>query len=122
MRRSLRSVRLQVRYFLADAVEFFLQSKFFEAGERQASSRLILRSKTMKASWNALEICSGVPVTAAGSGTPQWAVIGWPGHTGQTSLAAASHGEHEMKRRGTGCGEVIPRLAAKSFGGQARKF
>ena len=29
-------------------------------------------------------------LTAAGSGTPQCAVIGWPGHNGQTSFAALS--------------------------------
>src|SRR5208282_1053882 len=33
---------------------------------------------------------SGVPATAAGSGTPQCAVIGWPGHIGHTSFAALS--------------------------------
>lgn len=25
---------------------------------------------------------SSLPSNAAGSGTPQWALIGWPGHTG----------------------------------------
>src|SRR5256885_16990065 len=49
------------------------------------------RSSTTNASRNALSICSGVPVTAAGSGTPQCAVIGWPGQTGQISFAALSH-------------------------------
>jgi len=34
---------------------------------------------------------SSLPSNAAGSGTPQWALIGWPGHTGQVSLAALSH-------------------------------
>ena len=31
-----------------------------------------------------------VPFAAAGSGTPQCAVMGWPGHTGHTSPAALS--------------------------------
>ena len=35
-------------------------------------------------------ISSAVPCTAAGSGTPQCAVMGCPGHTGQTSFAALS--------------------------------
>src|SRR5258705_8791133 len=52
--------------------------------------RLILRSRVTKASRNARSICSGVPSTAAGSGTPQWAVTGCPGHTGQISFAALS--------------------------------
>src|SRR5690606_33978308 len=38
----------------------------------------------------ALRFASSLPATAAGSGTPQWAVIGWPGQTGQASLAALS--------------------------------
>src|SRR6266404_1121542 len=50
----------------------------------------IRRSSTTNASRNALSICSGVPVTTAGSGTPQCAVIGWPGQTGQISFAALS--------------------------------
>ena len=39
-----------------------------------------------------LSVCNEarVPVTAAGSGMPQCAVIGCPGQTGQTSLAASS--------------------------------
>src|SRR5882762_2233529 len=52
--------------------------------------RLILRSRIMNALRNARSISSGVPCAAAGSGTPQWAVMGWPGHTGQISLAALS--------------------------------
>ena len=44
-----------------------------------------------KASRNARCTSSGVPWTAAGSGMPQCAVIGWPGQTGHTSLAALSH-------------------------------
>jgi len=35
-------------------------------------------------------LCSAVPTTAAGSGTPQCAVMGWPGQTGHTSFAALS--------------------------------
>ena len=43
-----------------------------------------------KASRNAAAISASSPSTAAGSGTPQCAVIGWPGQTGQTSFAALS--------------------------------
>ena len=38
----------------------------------------ILRSSMVKASLNARRTSSGVPLTAAGSGVPQWAVIGCP--------------------------------------------
>ena len=53
-------------------------------------NKLILRSSMKNASRKALAITSGVPCTAAGSGTPQCAVIGWPGQKGQTSFAALS--------------------------------
>jgi len=49
---------------VADVVEFFLQSEPVESCQRQTKT--------------------------AGSGTPQWAVIGCPGQTGQTSCAALS--------------------------------
>ena len=48
------------------------------------------RSSATKASRNARSISSGVPLTAAGSGMPQCAVIGCPGQSGHTSLAALS--------------------------------
>ena len=35
-------------------------------------------------------ISASVPVAAAGSGTPQCALMGWPGQVGQTSAAALS--------------------------------
>jgi hypothetical protein len=35
-------------------------------------------------------ISAAEPLASAGSGTPQRAVIGWPGHTGQISPAALS--------------------------------
>ena len=53
-------------------------------------NRLILRSSITNASRKAFSISSGVPSAAAGSSTPQCAVIGCPGHTGQISLAALS--------------------------------
>src|SRR5450755_899975 len=42
------------------------------------------------ASENALRLASSLPSTVAGSGTPQCATTGCPGHTGQTSPAALS--------------------------------
>ena len=35
-------------------------------------------------------VSAAVPLNAAGSGSPQWAVMGWLGHTGHTSPAAWS--------------------------------
>ena len=43
---------------------------------------------------------SRVPSTAAGSGTPQCAVIGWPGQTGQASPAALSQTVKTKSMRG----------------------
>src|SRR5271156_2187445 len=68
---------------------------FFMARESRLASgrlrnRVILRPSVRKASLNARSISSGEPVTAAGSGIPQWAVMGWPGQIGQTSFAALS--------------------------------
>src|ERR1700730_17489927 len=54
-------------------------------------NKLIRRSRIRKASRKAFSTASREPLTAAGSGTPQCAVIGWPGQTGHTSLAALSH-------------------------------
>ena len=42
------------------------------------------------ASLNASAISAGVPLAAAGSGIPQCAVIGCPGHNGHASAAALS--------------------------------
>lgn len=43
------------------------------------------------ASTKARRLVASLPSTAAGSGIPQYAVIGWPGNNGQTSPAALSH-------------------------------
>jgi hypothetical protein len=71
-------------------VDFLLYGELAESRERQRENRLILLSRMEKVSRNARSISSGVPTTAAGSGIPQWAVIGWPGQTGHISLAALS--------------------------------
>src|SRR6516164_11180001 len=55
-----------------------------------ATKSLIRFSSTRYASRNARRRSASVPCTAAGSGTPQWAVTGFPGHTAQTSPAAWS--------------------------------
>jgi hypothetical protein len=79
-------------------------SSFWSARESRLESgrlrnRPILRSSKKKASRKAL-VCSAGSRTAAGSGTPQCAVIGCPGHTGQTSLAALSQTVKTKSRAG----------------------
>ncbi|MNY04743.1 hypothetical protein D3C86_1374390 [compost metagenome] len=63
-------------------------SSFGSGSERNSSMR---RFNAMVASLMACCFCASVPSHAAGSGTPQWAVIGWPGQTGHISPAALSH-------------------------------
>jgi hypothetical protein len=54
----------------------FLMASVSRLDRGKHSNRLILRSRIINASRKAFSICSGAPATAAGSGTPQWAVIG----------------------------------------------
>jgi hypothetical protein len=68
----------------------FLMASRSRPGKGRDRNRLILRSRRKNASRKALSICSMVPCAAAGSGTPQWAVSGWPGQSGQLSFAALS--------------------------------
>ncbi len=54
---------------------------------------------------------------AAGSGTPQCAVIGWPGQNGHTSLAALSQTVNTKSKCGRARrGELIPALGAQAGG------
>ena len=83
-------------------------SFFSEKPSRVASGKLrnrpILRSSKKNASRKDFSSCSAVPFTAAGSGIPQCAVIGWPGHTGHTSFAALSQTVKTKSRLGApGC-------------------
>ena len=56
-----------------------------------------------------------VPSTAAGS--PQWAVIGWPGQNGQASPAASSQTVKMKSKLGApGPGEFVPALGAQGGG------
>jgi hypothetical protein len=49
---------------------------------------LIRVARARQACWNARSRSTSVAATAAGSSTPQCAVIGWPGHAGHVSFAA----------------------------------
>jgi len=58
-------------------------------------------------------VFASVPVADDGSGKPQWAVIGWPGHTGQTSPAGVvADGEDETHLRRVWGRELVPGLGA----------
>src|SRR5258708_2282795 len=71
------------------SISFFSDSLSRVASGR-LMNRLILRSSKKNASRKAFSTCSSGLPTPGGSGTLQCADIGWPGHTGQTSLAALS--------------------------------
>ena len=64
------------------------------------SSREMRRSSVAKACAKARSISCEVPRMAAGSGTPQCAVMGWPGQMGHTSLAALSQTVKTKLNRG----------------------
>src|SRR5579871_5253690 len=78
----------------------FFMARLSRLDRGRQRNRLILLSSIMYESRNAFAICSGVPSTAAGSGTPQWAVIGCPGQMGQTSFAALSQTVKTKSKRG----------------------
>src|SRR5713226_4269929 len=71
------------------SISFFSESLSRVASGR-LRNRLILRSSKKNASRKAFSTCSSGLPTPGGSGTLHCTVIGWPGHTGQTSLAALS--------------------------------
>src|SRR6516225_8908303 len=62
--------------------------------------RPMRRSSVTKVSRNARSISASEPGVSPGSGTPQCAVSGWPGHTGQTSRAALSQSVKMQSIRG----------------------
>jgi hypothetical protein len=58
---------------LADAVEFFFDGQFVEAGERQAEEQTDAAVQDREGIVKGALDCSGFPETAAGSGMPQCA-------------------------------------------------
>ena len=53
-------------------------------------------------------LCSAVPTTAAGSGTPQCAVMGWPGQIGQASPAPGFANSSQLLLRSLSVGNRAP--------------
>jgi len=84
--------------------------------------RLIRLLSMEKASRNALFTSADVPRTEAGSGTPQCAVNGCPGHTGQISFAALSQTVIMKSSLGAPAAENSSSLAANSFSRNMRGF
>ena len=80
--------------------------------------KILMRlSSSRKVRRNASHFSVSDPSTAAGSSTPQCAVIGWPGQTGQISARrVVADGEDEIERRRAGRGEFVPALAAQALG------
>ena len=106
----------------ADGVEPGLQRHPVEAGDRQAEEDLdaVLEGREGLAEGGAaLDLRA---LAAAGSGTPQCAVIGWPGHTGQASPAALSQTVKMKSICGApGLGEHVPALGAQSARRESRR-
>ncbi len=75
---------------LAYAVNFLLDCQLAERGKRQAQKERNSAVENHKSFPKRALDLFGRALHGGGSGTPQCAVIGWPGHTGQTSLAALS--------------------------------
>jgi len=75
---------------VADVVEFFLQSEPVESCQRQTKKQADAAVENEERFAESRSTSAALPRTTAGSGTPQWAVIGCPGQTGQTSCAALS--------------------------------
>ena len=82
--------RLRPSSQMADFVDLSLDRQPIERFEPQAGEELDAVFEREIGSRKALRLSASAPSTAAGSGTPQWAVTGLPGQTGQTSLAAWS--------------------------------
>ena len=110
-------------WLAADGIELGLQRHPVETGERQAEKDLdaVLEGREGLAKGGARSI--SLPSTAAGSGTPQCAVIGWPGQAGQASPAASSQTVKMKSICGApACGELVPGLAAQALDGKRRPF
>src|SRR5208283_4543600 len=82
--------RCSVAYSRPMRVTSFLRARALRLASGRLRNKAMRRSRVTKASRKARSIWSGVPTAAAGSGTPQCAVTGWPGQRGQTSAAALS--------------------------------
>jgi len=75
-------------------------SGLVNTGQGEAQKQLISALKNKEAHHGKhAATSSAVPLNGPpGSGTPQWAVIGWPSQIGQTSFAALiTHGKNEIK-------------------------
>src|SRR5262245_28389290 len=81
-----------------------------------ATNSLMRFARATYASRNARCCAASVFCTAAGSGTPQWAVTGIAG-PGRAHFARGlvANREHEVHHRGAGPGEFIPAFAAQTL-------
>ncbi len=109
--RSLSSSTLVARYRVPMSSISRCRAKVSSVERGRAMNRLIRLSRAVKASLKARSISSAVPFTAAGSGIPQCAVMGWPGQNGHTSLAALSQ-TVKIKSRG---GESAPENSSQDL-------
>ena len=103
----------------ADLVQPRLQLGAVERAHAAGCVKTLMRfSSSRNAVRNASHFSVSVPSTAAGSSTPQCAVIGWPGQYGQhLSRGVVADGEDEIERRRARRRELVPALAAQAIGG-----
>ena len=79
-----------MRSLATDVVDGALNGHALEGAERQGEKQADTAVEDDEGVVEGARVPWDVPVTAAGSGIPQCAVMGWPGQTGQTSRAALS--------------------------------
>jgi hypothetical protein len=85
---------------LADFLHAFSQREAVERVDAQAGENLDAIVQLGEIRRKNRYVASAEPTKAAGSATPQWAVIGCPGHTGQGSAAAWSQTVKTKSSRG----------------------
>ena len=80
-------------------------------------NKLILRSRAKKESQQVFPIRSTVPCREAGSGMPQWAVLGWPGHIWANLFGGVVTNRENKIGSGSFRTKLLPALAAEAPGG-----
>jgi hypothetical protein len=83
-------------------------------------NKLILRSRAKKASRQVFPMRSTVPCREAGSGMPQWAVLGWPGHIWANLFGGVVTNRENKIGSGSFRTKLLPALAAEAPGGDVR--
>jgi hypothetical protein len=75
----------------------FLQTQVIELGEWQVTKMFMRLMSIRSVSAKAKRTSASVPVAATGSGTPQCAVIGWPGQYGRFPRGIVADSENKIE-------------------------